>query len=204
MDDDDEFIVPDDVDEEIDDDMPPSSSRAPSRSSRASSRSRLSEYAMGSSSEPDIDAVESDDDIPRKKAPQKKSVSEKHDGPQGGSGSLFLTKAELRTQKQKDEKKSSDAPFSFLVNIRDKDGVRPDEPGYDPRTLYVPPKAWNVFTPFEKQVRTLPFYGLLTDAYFCSSGKSNKTTLIQYCSSRKESFWNSMRTMPGSGTRNSI
>ena len=35
--------------------------------------------------------------------------------------------------------------------MRDKDGVRPGEPGYDPRTLYIPKSAWNEFTPFEKQ-----------------------------------------------------
>lgn len=31
------------------------------------------------------------------------------------------------------------------------DGVRPDEPGYDPRTIYIPPSAWKTFTPFETQ-----------------------------------------------------
>lgn len=30
--------------------------------------------------------------------------------------------------------------------------MRPGEPGYDPRTLYIPRKAWAEFTPFEKQV----------------------------------------------------
>lgn len=30
--------------------------------------------------------------------------------------------------------------------------MRPGEPGYDPRTLFIPKKAWVDFTPFEKQV----------------------------------------------------
>ena len=38
-----------------------------------------------------------------------------------------------------------------------KDGVRPGEPGYDPRTLYIPKKAWNDFSPFEKQVSEVFF-----------------------------------------------
>jgi hypothetical protein len=33
-----------------------------------------------------------------------------------------------------------------------KDGFRPGEPQYDPRTLYIPKKSWLDFTPFEKQV----------------------------------------------------
>ena len=36
-----------------------------------------------------------------------------------------------------------------------KDGFRPGEPQYDPRTLYVPKKSWQEFTPFEKQVTQL-------------------------------------------------
>lgn len=31
------------------------------------------------------------------------------------------------------------------------DGIRPGEPGYDPRTLYIPKSAWATFTPFERQ-----------------------------------------------------
>ncbi|KAF7798458.1 hypothetical protein EIP86_009679 [Pleurotus ostreatoroseus] len=148
IDDDDDFIVPDDEDEE-DEDIP--TSRAPSKSSRASSRSRLSDYAMGSTSELDADAVESDGGLGQKKSTGKRPTLGKHDSSQGSSSNLFLTKAELRTQKQKEEKKSTEEPFSFLVDVRDKDGVRPGEPGYDPRTLYIPSKAWKVFTPFEKQ-----------------------------------------------------
>lgn len=53
--------------------------------------------------------------------------------------------------KQKEEKKSTEDPFSFLVDVRDKDGVRPGEPVYDQRTLYIPQSAWKQFTPFEKQ-----------------------------------------------------
>ena len=63
-----------------------------------------------------------------------------------------MTAAERRALKQKEDKKSTEDPFEFLLDPRDKDGVRPGEAGYDPRTLYVPAKAWKTFTPFEKQV----------------------------------------------------
>lgn len=37
------------------------------------------------------------------------------------------------------------------MDVRDKEGNRPDHPEYDPRTLYIPSSAWNDFSPFEKQ-----------------------------------------------------
>lgn len=37
------------------------------------------------------------------------------------------------------------------VSLRQADGNRPGEPGYDPRTLYIPKSAWATFTPFERQ-----------------------------------------------------
>ena len=149
MDDDDDFIVPDDVDEDEDDEPEPELSRAPSRASTSSSRasSRLSNYAH-------TDASEVEDDI-RETVPARKAgrppLAQKS-GSKRGSSNLFLTAAEQRQQKQKEDKKSSEDPFEFLQDVRDKDGVRPGQPGYDPRTLYIPPKAWKTFTPFEKQV----------------------------------------------------
>lgn len=41
--------------------------------------------------------------------------------------------------------------FDFLVDLRDADGKRPGDEDYDPRTLYIPRKAWDKFTPFETQ-----------------------------------------------------
>jgi DNA mismatch repair protein MSH6 len=42
----------------------------------------------------------------------------------------------------------------MLCDIK-KDGRRPGDPKYDPRTLHIPPKAWKDFTPFEKQVNSI-------------------------------------------------
>jgi DNA mismatch repair protein MSH6 len=41
--------------------------------------------------------------------------------------------------------------YSWLFDIRDKEGNRPGSENYDPRTLYIPSSAWKSFTAFEKQ-----------------------------------------------------
>ncbi|KAF8259998.1 muts domain V-domain-containing protein [Lactarius quietus] len=140
-DDDDDFIVPDDSEDD-----------AASRSSRTSKRSSR------------ISLLSDDDDEeenPRTQKPKKslgtaaRSSLKKANAASGAgnaSTNNFLTAAEQRAQATKEEKKSQEDAFSFLLDVRDKDGVRPGEPSYDPRTLYVPKKAWNDFSPFEKQL----------------------------------------------------
>ncbi|KAI0764567.1 DNA mismatch repair protein Msh6 [Trametes elegans] len=141
-DDDDDFIVPDDIDEEDEDEGAGRSSRA-SSSSRPSSRLSAYSHSVG------FTDADSDGEAPKAKKTSSRPSLKKEESSRGGG--TFLTAAEQRALKQKDEKKSSEDPFSFLVDPRDKDGVRPGEPGYDPRTLYIPAKAWKEFTPFEKQ-----------------------------------------------------
>ncbi|KAG1823365.1 muts domain V-domain-containing protein [Suillus subaureus] len=140
--DDDDFIVPD------------SDSEHERSSSRASSRSKPSKSVASD------DQSGEESGAPTKNSTKSKRPSAKKSGAAGGeagSGSglggntMFLTKAERRTQEKKSEKKSAEDPFLFLVDVRDKDGVRPGEPGYDPRTLYIPKKSWTDFTPFETQ-----------------------------------------------------
>lgn len=41
--------------------------------------------------------------------------------------------------------------YSWLQDIRDKEGNRPGDENYNPRTLYIPTSAWKTFTAFEKQ-----------------------------------------------------
>lgn len=143
-DDDDDFIVPDDINEEDEEEDNDRASSRASSSSRPSSR--LSAYSRSSGA---TDA-ESDEEAPKtKKKASARPPLQKESSSMGGSS--FLTAAEQRALKQKDEKKSTEDPFSFLVDVRDKDEVRPGQPGYDPRTLYIPPRAWTSFTPFEKQ-----------------------------------------------------
>ncbi|KAH9922892.1 DNA mismatch repair protein Msh6 [Amylocystis lapponica] len=154
--DDDDFIVPDDVDEdeeaEEEQGAGRSSSRASSRPSASSSRpsSRLSAYAH--STDPDSDVPSDAESKPKpKKKPTQGHPLKKDASSKGAGSSSFLTAAEQRAQQQKAEKKSTEDPFSFLQDVKDKDGVRPGGPGYDPRTLFIPEKAWKGFTPFETQ-----------------------------------------------------
>ncbi|KIK25984.1 hypothetical protein PISMIDRAFT_676513 [Pisolithus microcarpus 441] len=137
---DDEFIVPSDSGED-----------SPDRSSsRASSRSTSTRHSARAGYDDDGDDYEGIDRI--KKSQSKRSLKQLGTaGVSGGGPSLFLTAAEQRTQQQKTEKKASEEPFAFLQNPRDKDGLRPGEPGYDPRTLHIPKQVWAEFTPFEKQ-----------------------------------------------------
>lgn len=55
------------------------------------------------------------------------------------------------TKKEKAHKTDPSERYPWLANILDADRHPPDHPDYDPRTLYIPPMAWNRFSPFEKQ-----------------------------------------------------
>lgn len=136
-DDDDDFIVPDDAEES---DIPSISSRAHQRSSSRSSMQSGTSALSGLDSE--------DEDIPK----AKKKVAPKKATRGNGDSLSFLTAAEERLEDKKADKKADEKAFEFLKDIKDKDGVRPGEPGYDPRTIYIPPKSWQSFSPFEKQV----------------------------------------------------
>ncbi|GMK58904.1 hypothetical protein CspeluHIS016_0603460 [Cutaneotrichosporon spelunceum] len=72
-------------------------------------------------------------------------------GSSGGGANLFLTAAERKKIQAKEDKREAETCFSFLNDVKDKDGNRPDDPEYDPRTIYIPKRAWHEFTPFEKQ-----------------------------------------------------
>lgn len=49
-------------------------------------------------------------------------------------------------KKQKNEER-----YRWLADVCDADKNTPDHPDYDPRTLFIPPDAWDQFSPFEKQ-----------------------------------------------------
>ncbi|KAK2461207.1 hypothetical protein APHAL10511_006734 [Amanita phalloides] len=147
------------------DDFIPSSENERDEDDNKSVRShRSSSYrSAASSSDTEGDFIMDDEDEesqPKSKARSSAKVGKKGKGkvtvaghPEGGSTepSTFLTAAERREQGKKTEKKAAEEPFAFLQDVRDKDGRRPGDPKYDPRTLYIPPKIWKEFTPFEKQ-----------------------------------------------------
>ncbi|KAJ8509001.1 hypothetical protein ONZ45_g8776 [Pleurotus djamor] len=145
--DDDDFTVPSDSDVDSD------------AKSIKSSSSRSSRRSSATSSDDEFDDDDDDEKRPTKtkSKPKKGGAAVKSSAKDASSASLasgsalFLTAAEQRERGKKDEKKAAEEPYAFLQNVMDKDKNRPGDPGYDPRTLFVPPSAWKEFTPFEKQ-----------------------------------------------------
>jgi DNA mismatch repair protein MSH6 len=61
------------------------------------------------------------------------------------------SKTEKRQERNQKFKEKNDDRYQWLQEQRDLQGNPIGSPDYDPRTLYIPPSAWNKFTPFEKQ-----------------------------------------------------
>lgn len=72
-------------------------------------------------------------------------------GRKESSSDFLLTAAERKKVQAKEEKRESETCFDFLADVKDKDGNRPEDPEYDPRTVFIPKSAWAHFTPFETQ-----------------------------------------------------
>lgn len=53
--------------------------------------------------------------------------------------------------KEKAHTREPEQRYSWLADIADINRNKPGHPDYDPSTVYVPPMAWNKFSPFEKQ-----------------------------------------------------
>eukprot|EP00055_Hartaetosiga_balthica_P004931 m.13709 g.13709 ORF g.13709 m.13709 type:complete len:1251 (+) comp4189_c0_seq1:110-3862(+) len=62
--------------------------------------------------------------------------------------------------------KKNDARYGWLVHPRDKNGKGEGEKDYDPTTLHIPQKAWEKFTPFEKQYWEVKQYHWNTILFF--------------------------------------
>lgn len=60
-------------------------------------------------------------------------------------------KAKAAGAKQKAHTREPEERYSWLANIHDIDRNPPGHPEFDKSTVYVPPMAWNKFSPFEKQ-----------------------------------------------------
>ncbi|QIW97836.1 hypothetical protein AMS68_003354 [Peltaster fructicola] len=62
--------------------------------------------------------------------------------------------AQVATTSNKKQKASATEPekrYPWLATPMDADKNPPDHPDYDPRTIFIPPLAWNNFSAFEKQ-----------------------------------------------------
>ncbi|KAI9743656.1 MAG: DNA mismatch repair protein msh6 [Claussenomyces sp. TS43310] len=62
-----------------------------------------------------------------------------------------IPKSSDKKVKEKAHKSEPETRYSWLANITDMDRNPPGHPDYDPRTIYIPPMAWQKFTAFEKQ-----------------------------------------------------
>ena len=123
--------------DEDDEDALPKAGRSKPKPSAAAKSSPLNAFKMGSSSASTPARGRTSSDTPP--------------GRLVNSSLSHLTKAERRVIEEKRKKAENEQAYSFLVDLKDKDGNRPGEPNYDSRTVYIPKSAWKDFTPFEIQ-----------------------------------------------------
>ncbi|KAI8643162.1 muts domain V-domain-containing protein [Parasitella parasitica] len=63
----------------------------------------------------------------------------------------MTSKSEKQQERNQKFKEKNDERYHWLQNQKDLEGNHIGSPDYNPRTLYIPPSAWQKFTPFEKQ-----------------------------------------------------
>ncbi|CAO2657216.1 Nn.00g033420.m01.CDS01 [Neocucurbitaria sp. VM-36] len=64
---------------------------------------------------------------------------------------LATSKDASKKAKERPSASEPETRYLWLANLQDADRHPPEHPDYDPRTLYIPPGAWEKFSPFEKQ-----------------------------------------------------
>lgn len=139
----DDFVVPDDL---SDDELP-----VRSKQRKPTSNSSSRKQSVKSLSKPPSPLREDDEEIPEiSSAQQWKFYS---DDPVGEVRQPPKQKTETSgpQKKQKAHKTDPDQRYPWLAHILDADRNAPGHPDYDPRTVFIPPGAWNNFSPFEKQ-----------------------------------------------------
>lgn len=132
----DDFIAPDDSEEDI----KPTKRK---RSTKPTSRQR------SSSPVPDSRDNNVDDEPPP-------STARKWTFDPENSQPVKVRPASVPAKKSGEKKQKAhitepEQRYPWLMDVQDIDRNRPGDPDYDPRTLYIPPLAWEKFSPFEKQ-----------------------------------------------------
>lgn len=139
----DDFVVDDDSDD------PSKSSKKRKRPTfTASSRKRSNNLPPHSSVDEDEDMQ-----IPEISTAQQWKYDPDNIQPRQAK-SLSISRTPNPSGKKFKEKASKTDPnqrYEWLANERDIDRNPPGHPDYDPRTLFIPPMAFNNFTPFEAQ-----------------------------------------------------
>jgi len=143
----DDFIVPDDSDEE----GRPRPGKKRKKSSPASHTAARNSPSHGTPSA-DEDVLDLDA-LPESSTARQWTYDPDHPQPLQPRSSNLPSKRPGATSERKPKAHMTEpeARHAWLENIRDMDRNPPGHPDYDPRTLYIPPMAWAKFSPFEKQ-----------------------------------------------------
>ncbi|KAJ4336158.1 DNA mismatch repair protein msh6 [Didymella glomerata] len=140
----DDFIAPDDSEEEV-----------VSKKRKRPTSSKPSTKATPASSPPQVQVYkEEDEDVDAAMTGTSTAQQWVYD-----PENPMQPKARPATQDTKKKPKLKERPsasepekrYTWLANMLDADRNPSDHPDYDPRTLYIPPVAWDKFSPFEKQ-----------------------------------------------------
>ncbi|KAJ9652495.1 DNA mismatch repair protein msh6 [Neophaeococcomyces mojaviensis] len=138
----DDFIVPDDSDEEV----KPAKRK---RSSKPTSRKRSPDIEEDEPElKPDIDMGI---DVPGTSTAQQWKFDPENPQPLQPRSVNLPSKKPGGTKKPKAHMTEPSERYPWLEEIQDLDRHPKGHPDYDPRTLYIPPIAWQKFSPFEKQ-----------------------------------------------------
>ncbi|KAF4983522.1 hypothetical protein FZEAL_1057 [Fusarium zealandicum] len=146
-----DFIASEDSDQET---PRPSKRKRPSKAPAPRKRSNVSSPIRT----PDIDIKDSileEDDV-MEDVPEGSTASQWNYNPQSAEKHPVSKPAQRSVVKDPKHKekayvKDPDQRYPWLANIMDLEKRTPDHPEYDKRTIYIPPGAWNKFSPFETQ-----------------------------------------------------
>jgi DNA mismatch repair protein MSH6 len=143
----DDFIAPDDSDEEI---------KVPQKRKRPQITTKSKKARLASSPPPLRDATEDEADkedivMTESSTAQQWTYDPENLEPLNPRPTVQAAKKESNKSKQKASASEPSKRHPWLANIQDLDRRAPDDPDYDPRTLYIPPGAWQHFSAFEKQ-----------------------------------------------------
>ncbi|KAF2691856.1 DNA mismatch repair protein Msh6 [Lentithecium fluviatile CBS 122367] len=142
----DDFIAPDDSDEDVKVPQKRKRSQPTKSSKKASPASSPPPLPVGSDDEDDKDIVMAGTPTARQWTYDPENLEPLNPRP-----ATQVIKKGSSKSKQKASASEPSKRHPWLANIQDLDRRSPDDPEYDPRTLYIPPGAWNGFSAFEKQ-----------------------------------------------------
>jgi DNA mismatch repair protein MSH6 len=137
----DDFVVPDDSDDEA----KPTKER---KKSASKPKGKSSPSLSPAADDGDLDLELAD---ASSGSAMKWTFDPENTEPRQARARPSVSKTPSSTSKPKAHTTEPEQRYAWLANIRDIDGNPIGHPEYDPRTLYIPPLAWSKFSPFEKQ-----------------------------------------------------